>query len=200
MSSAPDDIDKSAFFRGSAKFDSDEEALQSLAEMKNLDFGDYFTSRDTNLNDDEAPGISLTFYHDEKSNHLSLSTESDSELNITIHLVNEDVEFMGNILSEIMSEVGAVVQNEVYALKEYDIPFGALNTPIDRDSNLEITGLNIKLNGKDVIIQGREERDAIAVQLQDEEEKEYVDEVTETFFDEYFELIDELIEGDLLNE
>lgn len=196
MSSVPEGLEQSAYFEGRATFEDDEEALQTLAEMKDMEFGDYFTSRSTNLGDEESQGISLSFYHDEVDNFLRLSTESESELLIRLNLQNDDISSVREVIGKVLSEVGPINQEEIIAYKRYEIPFGSLNTPIEDDPDLEINGLRLTVNGSDIIVQEKEDAE-IAVQLRNTEEQEYEDELPEDFFSRYFESIESLIEGDL---
>ena len=196
MSSVPENLDQSAYFEGRATFENDEEALQTLAEMKDMDFGDYFTSRSTNLGDEESQGISLSFYHDEVDNFLRLSTESENELRIRLNLENDDVSSVREVIGKVLSEVGPITQEDVIAYKRYDISFGSLDTPIEDDPDLEINGLKLTAYGSDIIIQ--EIGDAkIAVQLRNAEEQEYEEQLPDDFYSRYFVSIESLIEGDL---
>lgn len=142
-----------------SSFDSDEESLEALVQLKEVDFGDRFTNRETQLESDDGQGISIRFFHDEAHNSLSLRTDSESTLKIHLRLVDGYVEESAPILNKILPFVGPISVDMVFITKEFNLPFESLNLPIQSDTDLDIVGIRIRRYEADLIIQETDDSD-----------------------------------------
>lgn len=176
----------------SASFEDDDEALESLVELKELDFGDSFTSRKTQLNPESGQSISITFAHDERQNSLFLFIGSDSDLNILLRLISDDVGKGFEIFNKIHLQTGSISVEEITIHKTYERPLNSLNLPIQSDTELDIRGIRIRHRGGDYIIQETED-DTVAVTLTKVDGEKY-EEFSEGFILEDVSTVDNLIE------
>lgn len=189
-------LTKFASIEATSSFESDEEALEALVQLKELDFGDLFTNRDTQLEPDEEQGISIHFYHDEVSNSLNLNTDSDSSLRIHLSLADEDIGKSATVLNSILEIVKPIIQKEITIFKEFNRTFQSLELPIQEGSDLEVVGIRVRRDQTDYIIQGTE-NDQVLVTVRREEEREFEDRVPEDIVLEDINQATEFIEEEL---
>lgn len=179
----------------SSSFESDESALEALVHLKEIDFGDLFTNRDTQLDSEESEGIAITFFHDEMANYLSLQTIPDSELQIRMTLADESVNQSSTVLNEILRFVESIVPDETYLFKEFDIPFRSLDLPIEDETELNIIGIRIQQDGAEYVIQESEDDDiGVTMRVQEDDPVESFD---DSFIPSKFETLTRFIEEDL---
>ena len=139
--------------RGEAEYSSAEEALENLVQLKDVEFSEIFNDRETELESEDSEGISIKFRHSDKSNWLSLSTDSDHQLQVGLSLVDDNIQDFESVLSEILKRIPPLTLNNTTAVKKYDLNFRSLNLPIREDWEPEITGIRLKYWGVDFIVQ-----------------------------------------------
>lgn len=196
MPSNDNEFTEFASVEATSSFKSDEEALEALVQLKELDFGDLFTNRDTQLEPDEEQGIAIHFYHDEVTNSLNLNTDSDSRLRIHLSLAGDDIKETGSVLNKILELVNPITQKEITIFKEFDRIFQSLDLPIQEESDLEVVGIRVRRNNADYIIQETED-DKVLVTVRKEEEQEFEEVFPENFMLEDVNRATEFIEEEL---
>lgn len=179
-----------------SSFDSDESALEALVQLKDLDFGDIFTNRDTDLDEEEQGGISIRFYHDEKINSLFFRVRSDSDIHITVALSESEADEFNRVLNKVLRVVGPITYHEITIRKEFDRPFSSLELPIEDDPEMQVVGIRIRRGSCDYIIQ-ETDNDRLSVTMVDETEEEIADSFPDDFVLRDIEEIQNLIEVDL---
>lgn len=138
-------------------FEDDEEALENIVGIKDVEFENIFTDKETDLDTDGESGISLTFTHDEKENVLYITTDDSSSLNIDLYLDGEDIAQSGTVLRKIHNYIPDLTVTNMNVFGIYDIPFRSLDLPIDDDTDLEVSGIKFRNQGGDCIIQETDE-------------------------------------------
>lgn len=178
--------------RGQASFQSAEEALEILVTLKEAEFGDTFTNRDTELDSEENDGISIIFSHDDNYNRLSLSTDSNNQLKLLLVLQEDYVDEASEVINTLLEYVPPLTIEERTVIKRYERPFESLGIPIDDDFDLDMIGIRIKHKGIDYIIQ-EDEDDSIRVTATDENDTILEEATEEAFLLENIELADEFV-------
>jgi hypothetical protein len=163
-----------------SSFEDNEQALETLVELKEIDFGDVFTSRDTELDADEERGISIFFYHDEIPNYLNLHTGPDSELRISLALVGDNVSDAARIINQILTHIDLISNDLIMIRDEFERAYQSLDLPIEEDAELHVIGVRIKHEGVDYVIQEGEDSDTSVTMT-----KEPAEELEESVPDEF---------------
>lgn len=140
-----------------AEFSDDEEALEALVQLKELDFGDVFNDRVTELDDEETEGLSISFFHDDLDNSLYLHSTSDSNVHINLALGGDYLERAGPVFEKVIENLESVAIDSILLLAHFDYPFNSLNLPLAEESEHEITGIKLIDDGVEYIIQAEEE-------------------------------------------
>lgn len=139
--------------RVTSAFENDDEALETLVQLKELDFDEVFTSRQTQLDAEGGEGISITFHHDEKENLLRFYTDSESNIKSDLALFGDDISAAESVLERLLDGLGQTEIDEVAFYKVYEIPYEALQLPIEEETEYQVTGVKISHEGRDYIIQ-----------------------------------------------
>lgn len=179
-----------------SSFESGEEALESLVKLKDMDFEELFTNRNTQLDSEENEGISISFYHDERSSFLQLTTDEENTLNILLTLAKPDIEEAPNVMNNLLTNIRPILLQELVITKPFDRPFHTLDLPIEDDTEYDIVGIRIRQERGDYIIQ-EEETDRVLVTFIKDIEQELTENVEENFVIEDLRLTSELIEEGL---
>jgi len=137
----------------SSPFPDDNEALEALVQLKNIDFGDLFSNRETQLDAEEGEGIAITFYNPEGLNSLSLNTTSESNVSINLTLAGDDVENAEAVLKRIKERVGKINVHHIDSFRYIDISFDELELPIKDDTPHQVIGIRIRRDVADYIVQ-----------------------------------------------
>lgn len=138
-------------------FEGDDEALEALVQVKELDFGEVFNSRDTQLDTGEGESIMIQFYHDDMFNSLNISGGNESDIMITLNLTGEDINKAGSVLKNILDCIGGMTIETVNLYKTYDVPFASLQLPIEDGTDHYVTGLRIERDEREYIIQQQDD-------------------------------------------
>ena len=136
-----------------SEFENNDQALESLVQLKELDFGEEFINRDTKLETDEGESISIHFHHDDKINTLYLTVNSETNIMITLSLGGNDITRADSVLERIFESTGNVTIKEVNLYKIYDVDFNSLQLPISDDTEHQVTGIKITHDNREYIIQ-----------------------------------------------
>lgn len=163
-----------------SSFEDNEQALEALVELKEMDFGEVFTNRDTELDADEGRGISIFFYHDEMSNYLNLYTDSDNELRISLALVGDSVSEAALIVNQLLSRIDLISNDLIMIHDEFERSYQSLDLPIEKDAELHIVGVRIEHEGADYIIQEDDDGDT-SVTMTREPAEELKESVSDDF-------------------
>lgn len=165
----------------SSSFDNDEEALEALVQLKELDFGQLFTNRDTQLDSNEGQGISITFYHDEKSHFLALRTQDESNISISLTLADDVINEIPEVLNKMLPHVGSITHEDTVVYNKFDRVFESLDLPLKEDRDLNIVGIRISQGKMNYIIQEDDDNDGIEVTMIKEFEQKFEDVVPADF-------------------
>lgn len=134
-----------------SEFESDDEALESLVQLKEITFDDVFSNRETNLESEDEEGISIFFYDDD-SNSLTLSINGEGDLIIHLTLTLEKIEIVPQIMNRLLGTLDSITPHHSHIIMKFDIPFNSLDLPI-KESDMDITGIKISSDeGSYVII------------------------------------------------
>lgn len=163
-----------------SSFEDSEKALEELVELKEIDFGDVFTSRDTELDAEEGRGISIFFYHDEVPNYLNLYVDSDNELRISLSLVGDNVSRATSIVNHLLSQLEQIVVEMISVRNTFERPYQSLDLPIREDTDLHVIGVRIEHKGANYVIQGNE-GDNTSVTMRREPNEEFEGSVSDNF-------------------
>lgn len=166
--------------RASSTFESGEAALEALVQLKEIELGDLFTNRDTQLDSDENEGISITFFHDEQPNSLILRLTNDTQLQVRFFVDNREADLAAELFDEILAVTEQLSRDELVISKEFDQPYTSLETPFEEDTELDIVGLRIAEPDGDYIVQKSESGD-INVLFSDKTEAMYDEEIPAMF-------------------
>lgn len=167
--SEPDDVPTEIFnVGGVSKFDEDEKALEALVQLKELEFGEVFNDRETQLDTDKGESLSIRFYHDGKFNSLHLSSKEDSDILVRLTLADDEIPHAENVLRKLMQSLDDLTIETINIHKKYDVLFNNLHLPIREDMDYQVIGLRIEKDGREYIIQqGDDEGTSVYMQLED---------------------------------
>lgn len=177
--------------RGRASFSSADEALERLVELKDVNFNDTFTNRDTELESAEGDGVSIVYYHEDVRNSLSLYTDEENDLSIRLGLVDDYCDDASNVMNKLLDCVSPITFEQTTVAKKFDIPFESLDLPIVDNPDLNVQGIRITHSGIDYIIQ--ETDDHINVTATIDTDTEIEDAVAEDFIMKHIESIDKFV-------
>lgn len=138
-------------------FDDDDEALEALVQLKDLDFEHSFDERETQLDNDESESILIRFYQDEGYNSLNLTAGPDSDVRINLSLVDDAISDGSRIMTQITERISGVELDHIDIYREMTIPFGSLDLPIVEGEGCQVTGIKLRSDEVDYIIQEEEE-------------------------------------------
>lgn len=156
--------------RASSAFEGDEEALEALVQLKELDFGDIFNNRDTQLDTDEGETLSINFSHDSAYNSLRLSTSEESNVGIALSLTDEHMYQAETVLQKLSENIDGMAIDIISIYTIFDVHFTNLNLPIREDTDLHIIGLRVEQNDREYIIQeSDEEQTAVNMMIEEPE-------------------------------
>ena len=176
----------------SASFDTADEALECLIELREVSFENIFTDRNTELDSEDGEGISITFYNENNRNSLRLSTDSDINLNIRLSLVDEYHSESPEIVNELLSFVSPIHIDEIIIYQIYEHPFRDLDLPITDESDFDVIGVRVKHQGADHIVQ--EDEDHTSVTSTFDLDEDISENVEASFVTEQIEIVDDLIQ------
>ncbi len=182
---------------GSTAYETDEEALESLVNIKDLDFPDTFTNRDTRLDSGEEQGLSIFWFHDEAYNSLRLNVESEGRINLQLITSEEYIDTSTEILNMMVEKLESIMFGEMMIQESYDISYNALDLPIKKDTDFNVTGIRIQRDSTNYIIQRDEEGDTTTTMIE-EMEVEFEGSVPDAFVDDRCEALNSLITEELL--
>lgn len=157
MSDSSNNLTQLVTVQATSHFEDDDEALEALVQLKEIELGDVFTDRDTQLDADDGEGISIVFSHDEIYNHLHLQTDTESNVDLSLSLSNEHVDSSSSILNKILEKVGPITTESLILFKTFEMSFQSLNLPLDQDTELDVTGIKIRRDNTTYIIQEDDE-------------------------------------------
>lgn len=183
--------EKSFFFRGISEFDDDDGALEALVQLKELEFGELFTDRETQLDTDENEGIMIRFYHDNEYSALNISTDSESNVKIALNVEGDEINEARSVLLSIQNKIGDIEINSISLFRTFNFPFNSLNLPIDQTTNYDVAGIRIDYEGGRYIIQ-QNEQDSTSVNASWENPSDSIDE-SENIGEKYVEKVDNFI-------
>jgi len=158
----PDDSEVQAYVTGTTPFESSDAALEKLVQIKEIDFGDVFTNRDTTLESEMQRGISITFFHDEFLDHLHFAIDDEDKLTINLRLDDDRYQEFDTIHSKILERLSTITVEDVMITKEFDFRFSSLDVPISDETELDIRGVKVRHGGVDYIIQEQESEGIVA--------------------------------------
>lgn len=142
--------------RATSGFQDDDEALENLVQMKEMEFGSTLSNTETSLNTEENESIHIKFSDDNNNNQLTLSVGDDSDIIITLQLVQDEMSTSDEIfdkLSENLDEINIV---SVDLFMTYELPFTSLQLPIKEDTPHDVSGIKITHEGAGYVIQSSE--------------------------------------------
>lgn len=177
---------------GDALFESADDALECLVQLKELKFGDVFTDRETELDSEENDRISIQFSNSDNFNSLRVYTDSENELTVRLSLEGEYPKQGSQIMSKILDHIPPITISNITVMKEYDTPFAALELPIV-NSNYDVIGIRINHEGVDYILQ--EHNESTRVTASNEVESELESSVDDDFLMKDIGRTDQFLEG-----
>lgn len=177
------------------EFEDNEEALDSLVNLKEVNFGDVFADRSTELDSDSNDGISISFIDNEAENYLLLRADDDGVLKITLQLHSEVIGRGPEILSRVLEQCGSITIDNKHGGKYYDHSFGSLEIPLDNEAMpYELSGIRVTHENSDVIIQvANTESSKIAVLIKTEPDAEFSDSIPDDLMDVEIHVMDEVV-------
>lgn len=158
-----------------SNFESSDVALEKLVELKELEFGDVFTDRNTELDTDERSSLSITFYHEDVFNQLFIGINDDNELFLSLTLSDSYVSEYSSILTQILEIVSTTTIRVIQLEDELDVDFSDLELPIRDDQTVDVTGIRCLVNEIDYIIQENRDRETVELLARNTEEIELND-------------------------
>jgi len=138
--------------RATSGFQDDDEALETLVQLKELEFGDIFTKSETSLNNEEGEGIHIQFSNDNNFNQLLLSTDESGDVVIALSLIQECIPESSDVFSKLYNKIDGIKIDNIDLIQVYDIPFSSLDLPIKQDSEYNVTGIKISEEPADYVI------------------------------------------------
>lgn len=145
-----------AWVSGKVPFGNEDEALETLASFKELEFGGMFGEPKTKLDSEDADeGISIQFSNEENVSNLHFRLGPEGNLRFRLGLAENDLQNLIPVLDKIMENSGEIELVETGVNNHYEINFEDLDIPIG-ETELEIRGVRIRHEGNDYIIQGTE--------------------------------------------
>lgn len=193
MSAEAERPELSGHVRASSSFESDEEALEALVQLKDINLDKWFSERDTDLDSEDGEGIHISFYNETAPNHLTLHTTSESEVNVFLRLVDDDLDSSAEILNLIRDVTGSLNIREKVIYKQFEEPFDSLNLPITEDTELAVVGIRIEEGNSDYIIQ-KTDGDLYSVTMRNSEDVNFEDTIPEGIVVSEVEALDEFME------
>lgn len=148
-----------------SEFADDEEALEALVNLKEMDVEDVFTNRDTQLDSDDGDGISIRFHTQDSINYLSLTTDSESNVHISLRLDEESIPQTESILDRIQDEIGDIDLRHIDTYRDSDTPFDEFDFPIVEDTEHNVRGIRIDQGNCQFIVQQWGDPSGILVSL-----------------------------------
>lgn len=149
--------DVRVMIEASSEFESDEDALEALVQLKDLDFADVFLEKETQLDPEEGQSISISFYNEDTRDSLHLYTAPDSNLQIWLHLSDDTIDNGSQILNDILPLVGPISIDDIAVYRKFEQPFHEFDLPLSEDSELNVIGIRIEIDDAQYIIQEGEE-------------------------------------------
>lgn len=164
-----------------SEFESDDDALEALVQLKELDFGNLFDEREVKLDSAEDEGISINFHHSEVHNSLHLNSGDDSNVSIYLTLVNDDLSEAGSVFSSIKDSIGEMMFKSIQLFKNFDVDFHSLDLPIEESTDLSVIGIRIDESNREFIVQKNTEEDGTTTvnMVMENIEEEFGDSVSE---------------------
>lgn len=139
-------------------FEDDDEALESLVNLKELEFGDVFTERTTTLDSDETEGLSIVFTHSEHANFLRITTTGGGHVHITGRINDEHIADVDNVMDKLLDKVGEISIEVLSVVVFLDIEFDSLAFPVKSETSYDISGIRITEENAHYIIQETDHR------------------------------------------
>lgn len=139
--------------RAKIPYEESDEALEALVQLKELEFGEIFTDRDTKLDADEDEGISIRFHHEDEFNLLSLAINDGNDINIQLILQGKYQDMFSSILNPIQESVENIIVSDFVKGRSFDTPFSGIDLPIVDESETEVIGIRVRIDELEYIIQ-----------------------------------------------
>lgn len=141
-------------FTGKTEFDSDEDALEKIVELKDLNFGDPFSEKDTELETEDDEGIIVSYYDSDEDNHIHFYTQEEGNIvNTTLHLKDDQIELANELLSQTLDYLEGINVDSTNVSIYFDLAFEELELPIKKGTEFNVKGLRVDKNDTKTIIQ-----------------------------------------------